>query len=238
VNGLDDYRLWRDRLRPEDHVLLIGAGLIGVEFANDLALAGYPVTVVEPAPRPLGRLLPAALGTLLCEVLAQAGIEVICGQAVSALEPADERSLARLTDGQSIVFDKALSAIGLSANTTLAAESGLSVDQGIVVNAYLETSYTNIFALGDCAQTDAGMLPYVLPLMAEARALANSLVTLSSRSARISGRFERCTAPVCKSMAWVALVMTSVVNRCASRLAGDPFSDPGNDRFKSRRSGR
>ncbi len=52
VNDLDDYRFWRSRIGTEGHVLLIGAGLIGCEFANDLATAGFKVSLVDPAPWP------------------------------------------------------------------------------------------------------------------------------------------------------------------------------------------
>jgi len=58
VNDLDDYRAWRNRIKPGDRILLIGAGLIGCEFANDLAGAGFGVTVIDPAAWPLSRLLP------------------------------------------------------------------------------------------------------------------------------------------------------------------------------------
>ncbi|MCW9002891.1 MAG: FAD-dependent oxidoreductase, partial [Rhodospirillales bacterium] len=175
VNGLDDYRRWRSKLNGGDRVLLIGAGLIGVEFANDMALAGHQVTLVDPAPQPLGRLLPEALGGLLADALGQAGIDVICGHTVTKIESVGSHAIAEIDDGRRIDFDRALSAIGLIANTTLAKNAGLTVDQGIVVDALMRTSDPDIYALGDCAQTDAGMLPFILPLMAEARALAKTL---------------------------------------------------------------
>ncbi|MBX9634330.1 MAG: FAD-dependent oxidoreductase [Magnetospirillum sp.] len=171
VNDLDDYAAWRDGLTPGARVLLIGAGLIGSEFANDLAGAGYAVTLVDPAPWPLGRLLPEPLGRELADALAGLGIVLHLGRSVARLGPGE----AVLDDGTTIAFDRALSAIGLLPRISLAAESGLAVDKGIVVDRLLRSSDPHVFALGDCAQTEAGPLPYVLPLMAQARALAATL---------------------------------------------------------------
>ena len=74
-----------------------------------------------------------------------------------------------------VTFDIALSAIGLAPNTALAADAGLAVDQGVRVDAFMRTSDAAIFAIGDGAQSDAGVLPYILPVMTQARALAKTL---------------------------------------------------------------
>ncbi|MDO8608654.1 MAG: FAD-dependent oxidoreductase [Phaeospirillum sp.] len=171
VNDLDDYAVWRDGLIPGGRVLLIGAGLIGSEFANDLTTAGQRVSVVDPAPWPLGRLLPQELGDELATALGGIGVSFHLGRSITALEP----GRAVLDNGAVVAFDKALSAIGLVPRTALAAAAGLVVDKGIVVDRWLRTSDPHVFALGDCAQTEAGPLPFVLPLMAEARALAATL---------------------------------------------------------------
>ncbi len=175
VNGLDDYRRWHARLRPKDQVLLIGAGLIGVEFANDLASAGHAVTVVDPAPHPLARLVPPRVGQVLREALEDVGVTLLCGHTLERIVANGPRSSALLDNGRLVCFDAALSATGLIANTALARQANLVVDNGIVADEYLATNDPAIFALGDCAQTRAGVLPYVLPLMAEARALAATL---------------------------------------------------------------
>ncbi|CAA7625081.1 NAD(P)/FAD-dependent oxidoreductase [Magnetospirillum sp. SS-4] len=171
VNDLDDYAVWRDGLIPGGRVLLIGAGLIGAEFANDLATAGQRVAVVDPAPWPLGRLLPRELGDEMARALEGIGVALHLGRSLVRVEP----GRAILDDGAVIDFDKALSAIGLVPRVALAAAAGLAVDKGIVVDRLLRTSDPDIFALGDCAQTEAGPLPFVLPLMAEAKALAATL---------------------------------------------------------------
>lgn len=171
VNDLDDYARWRAALTPGAKILLIGAGLIGSEFANDLAGAGYAVSVVDPAGWPLGRLLPEVMGQEVATALTGVGIALHMGRSVARFEP----GLAHLDDGTVVAFDQVLSAIGLLPRVGLARDAGLVVARGIVVDRFLRTSDPLIYALGDVAETTAGPLPFVLPLMAEARALAQTL---------------------------------------------------------------
>jgi rubredoxin-NAD+ reductase len=175
VNDLDDYRLWRSRIGTGGPVLLIGAGLIGCEFANDLAAAGHPVALVDPAPWPLARLLPEALGSLLIRALEGAGATAYLGRSVVRYLAVGDAWVAELSDGTRVPFDHALSAVGLTPRTRIAAETGLKVGVGILTDRLLCTSDPAIFALGDCAETAAGPLPYVAPLLAQARALAATL---------------------------------------------------------------
>lgn len=175
VNSLADYRDWRAGLKDGDRVLIVGAGLIGVEFANDLAQAGHPVTLLDPAPQPLGRLLPEALGAAMADALTGAGVTVLTGRTIASIDGSGGARMAVLDDGRTVAFDHGLAAIGLLPRIDLARDAGLGVGQGIRVDGLLRTSDDAIFAIGDCAETAAGVLPFVLPLMAQARALAKTL---------------------------------------------------------------
>lgn len=175
VNDLEDYARLREALPANAKVLMIGAGLIGAEFANDLAGAGHRVSVVDPAPWPLGRLLPAQLGSAMATALQGAGIALHMGRSVQHMSN-DSGWSAQLDDGSAVPFDIAISAIGLVANTGMAKDAGLLVEQGIRADHFLRTSDSSIYAIGDCAQTDAGMLPYIMPVMIKARALAHTLL--------------------------------------------------------------
>lgn len=187
VNSLDDFAAFHGRLKPGARVLIIGAGLIGCEFANDLALAGHGVGVVDPAGRPLAALLPEAASLQLQQALEGLGVQWHLGRTVSRVEHADEAGLrVTLSDGTRVQADLVLSAIGLRPDTTLASAAGLVCERGIVVDGLLQTSARGIHALGDAAQYGAGRwsagavsgartMPYVMPIMTAARALAATL---------------------------------------------------------------
>lgn len=177
VNDLDDYRRWRQALRPGQRILLVGAGLIGCEFANDLAGAGFAVTLADPGPWPLARLLPEALGGLLRRALEQIGVQVLTGCRITRLETAANGLPQAIPEtGAPLPFHHALSAIGLIPRTGLAQAAGLMVAPGgIVVDSWLRTPDPHIFALGDCAAPPSGALPFVAPLLAASKALAATL---------------------------------------------------------------
>jgi rubredoxin-NAD+ reductase len=160
-------------------VVLVGAGLIGCEFANDLLQAGHQVHIVDPSPRPLAALLPEAAGVALQHALHALGAHWHLGRTVQSVDSAAGTALAvTLSDGSQLQADAVLSAIGLRADTVLAAAAGLTCERGIVVDAHLQTSAQQVYALGDCAQyAVAGQrtLPYVMPIMNAARALAAGL---------------------------------------------------------------
>lgn len=174
VNDLDDYRRWRERIGERGRILLIGAGLIGCEFANDLASAGFKVALVDPGEWPLSRLLPEALGNRLARALEDIGCELHLGRTVAEYHT-DQCQEAVLDDGTRVRFDHVLSAVGLAPRAGLADQAGLSVDAGIRVDRMMRSSDPEIYALGDCAQTEAGPLPFIAPLLAQAKALAATL---------------------------------------------------------------
>lgn len=175
VNDLDSYRAWRTRIGNGGRILLIGAGLIGCEFANDLAEAGFSVSVVDPSGWPLARLLPEAIGRRLATSLERVGVRFQFGRTVARYESSGSAFTAILDDGAALPFDHALSAVGLKPRTALAVAAGLEVRAGIVVDLLMRTSDPAIFALGDCAETKAGPLPFIAPLLIEARSLAATL---------------------------------------------------------------
>ena len=190
VNDLVDYGHFHAALTTGAHVTLLGAGLIGCEFANDLAIAGYQVDVVDLAPLPLGRLVPERVGRAMQVALSAAGVGFHLGASVRSVHRDGARLVVELVVGGStqagsiqagmtevrrLSTDLVLSAVGLQPRTALAAAAGLTVDRGIVVDAMLRTNSPDVYALGDCAQVDGQVMPYVLPLMTGARALAKTL---------------------------------------------------------------
>lgn len=175
VNSLADYHRFRTALVRRKRVLLLGAGLIGCEFANDLIQSGYRVDIVDPQAWPLATLLPEAAGRDLQRALEAAGARFHGCASVVRLDRRGGGVRAHLDNGEQLEADLALAALGLQANTGLALSAGLQVKRGITVNSRLQTSTDNIFALGDCAEVAGHHLCFVAPLVACARALARTL---------------------------------------------------------------
>lgn len=180
VNDLASYATFRAQLPAAGRVALIGAGLIGCEFANDLASGGYHVSLIDPSAWPLSRLLPAEAGAYLQDALEAAGVQTYLGHGIVAINQAEHAVQLSLTQLESqatleLTVDVVLSAVGLMPNTALAKLTGIACGRGIQVNHYLETSQTGVYALGDCAEVQGLVLPFILPIMYAARALAKTL---------------------------------------------------------------
>ena len=181
VNDLGSYADFRSAISDKKKIVIIGAGLIGCEFANDLVLSDYEVSVIGLGENPLERLLPKQAAEYLKVALAKQGINWHLGQQTKQINFNNSVFKIELENGSSsdkgltLEADVVLSAIGLSPNIQLAKDAGIEVNKAIVVNENLETNHEGIYALGDCAEVAGLFLPYVMPLMNSARALAKNL---------------------------------------------------------------
>ncbi|WP_108469268.1 NAD(P)/FAD-dependent oxidoreductase [Polynucleobacter difficilis] len=176
VNDLEDYARFRGAIEGRKRVAILGAGLIGCEFANDLTLGGYSVDVIDLAPHALGRLLPEAAATALEEKLSAAGVRWHFGSTAQSIDAHGDAIRITLVNGDTIETDVVLSAVGLKPRTQLAHDAGIATGMGIQVNRQLQTNLNSIYAIGDCAETEGLVLPYVMPIMQAARALAPVLL--------------------------------------------------------------
>jgi rubredoxin-NAD+ reductase len=175
INDLEDYARFRAAAAGKRRVLLLGAGLIGCEFTNDLILGGYEVQLVAPCEQVMPTLLHPAAAAAVQAGLESLGARFHLGPVLNRLQRVDDGLEAHLSDGQVIPCDVVVSAIGLRPRIDLAAAAGVQVNRGVVVDRHLKTSHANIYALGDCAEVDGLNLLYVMPLMSCARALAQTL---------------------------------------------------------------
>ena len=175
INDLQDYGHFRAAAAGKQRVLVLGAGLIGCEFANDLLLGGYAVDLVAPCEQVMPTLLHPAAASAVQAGLESLGARFHLGPVLNRLQRMASGLEAHLSDGQVIPCDLVVSAIGLRPRIDLAAAAGLLVNRGVVVDRQLQTSHANIYALGDCAEVDGLNLLYVMPLMNCARALARTL---------------------------------------------------------------
>ena len=153
LRTVDDALRLAPRLSPGQRVGIVGAGFIGLELAATARALGAEVTLVEAAPRPLARLLPAAFAFEQIELHRARGVQVLLGQAVERIAP----GRIHLADGGCIDVDTIVVGIGACANDELAAAAGLAVRDGIVVDAAGRSSDPAIHAVGDVARhVDAG----------------------------------------------------------------------------------
>ncbi|MBF4209308.1 FAD-dependent oxidoreductase [Pseudomonas donghuensis] len=175
INDLEDYARFRVAAAGKQRVLILGAGLIGCEFANDMSLGGYQVDLVAPCEQVMPTLLHPAAAAAVQLGLEGLGVRFHLGPVLTRLQRLEQGLEAHLSDGSVIACDLVVSAVGLRPRIDLASAAGLQVNRGVVVDRQLRTSHDNIFALGDCAEVDGLNLLYVMPLMSCARALAQTL---------------------------------------------------------------
>lgn len=180
VNDLMDYDDFRKAMQRLDvkRVAIIGGGLIGCEFANDLLNGGFAIDVIDPLTQCLPTLLPEPCARALQSGLEAKGARFHFGPLVTEVNyPAGstDHVLVSLSDGRTLDADIVVSAVGVRPNIELAKASGIAVNRGIVTDRYLKTSAEDVYALGDCAEVAGHVLVYVAPLMAAARALGKTL---------------------------------------------------------------
>jgi rubredoxin-NAD+ reductase len=201
INDLMDYRGFRNKLIGKQRVLIMGAGLIGCEYANDLLHGDFQITVVDPADTALNGLIPDFAGQAVVQGLERAGIQFMMQCFVKEVIAHETHLVAVLNNGKQIKPDIIISAVGLKPALTLAKLVGLECQRGIVTNRYLETSHADIYALGDCAEIDGHVLLYVLPLMASARSLAKTLngerTPVSFSAMPVATKTPACPVVVC-----------------------------------------
>lgn len=175
INSLQDYAKFRAAMIGKKSITIIGAGLIGSEFCNDLALSGYNIDIVDPLPHMLGTLLPAQAAHRLAAAYRDCNVNFHFGVTVDAIDYTKQGYQCTLSDGSHIQSDLVISAIGVRANITLAQKAGIRCERGIVTNNLCQTSDPDIYAIGDCAEVNGHLLYYVAPLNLCAQALASTL---------------------------------------------------------------
>jgi NADPH-dependent 2,4-dienoyl-CoA reductase/sulfur reductase-like enzyme len=149
-------------LRQGGHVVIAGAGWIGLEVAAAARQAGCDVTIVEPEQTPLCRSLGPELGAVFARLHRDHGVRFLLGESISELRgdaaagsvPGEPAGLVRqvlTSGGTQLDADVVIAGIGAAPNTSLAADAGLEVDNGVLVDASLRSSDPDIFAAGDVA---------------------------------------------------------------------------------------
>jgi 3-phenylpropionate/trans-cinnamate dioxygenase ferredoxin reductase subunit len=151
LRSVHDSDALRERLDRGGAVVVVGAGWIGAEVAASARQRGLEVTVVEPAPVPLERVMGAEVGAIYRDIHTDHGVEMLMGTGVEAFEGDEAVERVRTSDGRVIECDFVVVGVGVEPRIQLAVRAGLDVDNGILVDERLETSLPGVFAAGDVA---------------------------------------------------------------------------------------
>ena len=177
INHLQTYAKFRAALvKAPQRVAVVGAGLIGCELANDLALAGHAVTLLDIAARPLTAALSEAQSQQLLAAWAGLTLQFVGSVQVHGVTAAATGKQITTACGQHFMVDHIVVAAGLQTPGHLAASAGLAFNNGIAVDAKtLATSVVGIHALGDCISIDGEVSRYIEPIGRQARLLADRI---------------------------------------------------------------
>ncbi|KRP99356.1 hypothetical protein AOQ72_12500 [Bradyrhizobium yuanmingense] len=156
-------------------VVVVGGGLLGLEAAYGLAKAGAPVTLLHLMDRLMERQLDAPAADLLKTLVERKGIRVMLNAATARIHGEGHVQAVELADGSRIEADAVIFAAGIKPNVALAKEAGIAVNRGVVVNDVMQTSASDIFALGECAEHRGTCYGLVEPAYEQARVLARHL---------------------------------------------------------------
>jgi rubredoxin-NAD+ reductase len=158
-------------------VVIVGAGMVGCELAEDFARAGHGVTLLDVEEQPLAGLLPPQASDRLRQGLMDLGVRFQGAVAVTGVDRrSDGRLDVALDKGPPITADIVMAATGLATDLRLARSAGLTVDRGVAVDpATMETSARNIFALGDCVSIDGRPCRFIAPIVGQAAAIAQTI---------------------------------------------------------------
>ena len=185
LRTLDDVEQIRAQLAPGKRLAIVGGGYIGLEVAASAIAQGLQVTVLEALPRVLQRVTAAELSAYYERKHREAGVDIRTGVQVADLEVTGDTVTAVLcADGSRLAADLVVVGIGLLANTELAAEAGLQVDNGILVDEHAQTSDPHIYAAGDCTNHPNALLGRRLRLESVPNALEQSRVAAANMAGK------------------------------------------------------
>lgn len=156
LRGLADAARLRAMAEGVTRAAVIGGGFIGLEFAAVAAARGIAVTVIEATDRLMSRAVTPPISQRFLDFHRAAGVDVRLGALGTAVLGSRGAEGIALADGQEVAADLVLLAVGVRPNMELAAEAGLAVANGIVVDGHLRTGDPRIFAIGDCASFPLG----------------------------------------------------------------------------------
>ncbi len=151
LRSVEDSDVLRERLDRGGSVVVVGAGWIGAEVAASARQRGLEVTVLDPASVPLERVMGAEVGAVYRDIHTDHGVRMLMGTGVEAFEGHEAVERVRTNDGRQLDCDFVVVGVGVEPRTGLAAQAGIALDNGILVDEHLQTSAPGVFAAGDVA---------------------------------------------------------------------------------------
>ncbi|MFV0260933.1 MAG: NADH:flavorubredoxin reductase NorW [Kluyvera sp.] len=176
LNSQQEFGAAQSTLRDAKRVLIIGGGLIGSELAMDFCRAGKAVTVVDNSASVLASLMPPEVSSRLQHRLTDMGIHLLLKTQLQSLEQTATGIRARFDRDRHIEVDAVVAATGLRPETALARMAGLEINRGVKVDSTLRTSHPDIYALGDCAEINGTVMPFLQPILLSAMCLAKNIL--------------------------------------------------------------
>jgi 3-phenylpropionate/trans-cinnamate dioxygenase ferredoxin reductase subunit len=153
LRTLTDVDAMRRHFVSGARLLIVGAGYIGLEVAAVAIKAGLQVTVLENQSRVLGRVAASAVSAFFEQLHSDAGVKILVNTLLTQIQRDVQGNITSVStgDGNIIDVDLVLAGVGVIPNCELAQDAGLAIDNGIVVDATMQTSDPDIWAIGDCA---------------------------------------------------------------------------------------
>jgi len=176
LNSQQEYRASETTLRDAQRVMIVGGGLIGTELAMDFCRAGKAVTLVDHAASILSALMPAEVSSRLQHRLTDMGVHLLLKSCLQGLTKTEGGIRATLDGNRSVEVDVVIAATGLRPEIGLAQRAGAETNRGVKVDSYLQTTRPDIYALGDCAEINGQVLPFLQPIQLSAMYLAKNLL--------------------------------------------------------------
>lgn len=175
VNSLDQFTdLYQHIEQKNESIAVLGAGLVGTEFAYDLSHHVQDVDWIYSEDWPLSRFVPQEIGQWLLTKMQALGVQPRFEQ-VRRVQQSQAHNFQVETNRQLRSYQTVLQAFGLVVDGSIYADAGIVCDRGFCTDGFLKTSVENIYAIGDCAQVNGIQLQYVAPIRAQAKALASTL---------------------------------------------------------------
>jgi nitrite reductase (NADH) large subunit len=172
---VDDAKALMGRARPGLRAVVIGGGLLGLEAARGLHLQGAEVTVIHLCETLMERQLDCTGAMFLKTKIEQLGIRVLTSRQTKAILGSTAVDGVYLADGETVPAELVVMACGIRPNVELGRRAGLTVNRGIVVNDYMETSHPDIFAVGECVEHRGVTYGLVAPLYEQSKTLAATI---------------------------------------------------------------